>query len=135
MLFVCFMSRKCAPAPGANPPACVRPAARASATVGYLPATARATTRSAARAARVLASSGLSGCDSSASPMASVGTVLEVFAALPFELPAADGLVVNADDPPLSLDARPTANAAAAIATAAITASAVQNAPRRPRVG
>jgi hypothetical protein len=96
-------------------------AARAVATVGYLRAAVRARTRSAASLSRVALLSGLSGCFSTASPNASVGTVSAVFAA-PFGLglPAGCGRVVTAADPPLSsFDARPIAKPAAAIATAA----------------
>ena len=58
---------KCAPAPGANLPACIMPAARADGDRRVLRATVRAATRSAASASRVALSSGLSGCFSIAS--------------------------------------------------------------------
>src|SRR6516162_2348819 len=126
---------KCAPAPGANLPAWIMPAALASATVGYFSAAVRATTMSAASAVRVALSSGLSGCDSTASPNASVGTV--VLGAALFGLDWSDdaGRVVTAEDPPPLSDARPTAKAADATTTAASTASTVHRAPRRPRRG
>src|SRR5207248_5755318 len=102
-------------------------------------AAVRAATRSAASAVRVALLSGLSGRFSTASPNASVGTVSAVFAdAAPFglELPAGWGRVVTAADPPLSsLDARPIAKPAAAIATAAITTSTTNSVLRRPRLG